>query len=563
MVRKVPRKDELVITFFQGNRTLAVAHLTTTDGLRPFRGRIRSGSMETHIQPKELMERIKRAKQIILIPDKATKALGRDLEALFPWSSPIWGNPCKFCLLRGRVNFPKKRIRYGLEQICMDCAKAQFTKEAQSKGWRASEAMVKHLGRILENSGDYDTAWRTISPDYDPERDSHLSLYDVIDQRTTKHRKIEIDEIVGLYEKPQIAEPFVRRLKDSGIETLLPVQATAIEKGLLKGKNLLVVSSTSSGKTLIAEMAAIPRALEGRKFFYLTPLVALANLRYSEFTYKYRDLGLVTAIKVGVGRIRTGNELKLNTDFEHADIVVGTYEGIEQVLRSGGARRLGDVGLIAVDEIQNLADEDRGSRLDGLIKKLRVLYPKAQFLHLSATVGNPSEIASSLGTKLVAYDERPVPLERHIIPISSPGQKIRLMSKLINREFRSISTEGYHGQTLIFTNSRRKCHELASALSTRSAPVSPYHSGLSYERRRAIESQFVRQRIAAVATTAALAAGVDLPASQVIFESLAMGMEWISPAEFHQMLGRAGRLGYHGSGRAMLLIEPGRSFSRA
>jgi len=42
-----------------------------------------------------------------------------------------------------------------------------------------------------------------------------------------------------------------------------------------------------------------------------------------------------------------------------------------------------------------------------------------------------------------------------------------------------------------------------------------------------------------VVTTAALAAGVDFPASQVIFESLTMGREWLSVSEFQQMQGRA------------------------
>ncbi len=563
LVRKAPKKDELVITFFRKGRVFGVAYLTVKDHLKPFRGRLRTNAIDSYIQPKKLMEAVRKARQIVLVPDDATRSMGPGLEALFPWSSPIWARPCKFCLLRGEVRFPKKPVKYGLDRICIDCAKSQFTKEAQSKGWRSSDAMIKHLGRILERAGDYDTAWRTISPEFDPDRDSNLSLYDVIEEKKAEHPVVGIEDIVGRYRDPERARAFVEKLKDLGIKFLLPVQIFAVEKGLLEGRSLLVVSSTSSGKTLIAEMAGVPQALSGMKFLYLTPLVALANLRYSEFVHKYKGLGLTTAIKVGVGRIRVGRDLKLNTDVERADIIVGTYEGIEQMLRSGAGKRLGEIGVVAIDEIQNLADEDRGSRLDGLIKKLRVLYPDAQFLHLSATVGNPEELSGKLGTSLILYDERPVPLERHVIPVSSPGQKIRLMGRMIRREFESRSPEGYRGQTIIFTNSRRKCHQIASTLSAPSARMSPYHSGLSYERRRTVEFQFIRQSIAGVVTTAALAAGVDLPASQVIFETLAMGMEWISPGEFHQMLGRAGRLGFHGSGRAVLLIEPGRSFSRA
>ena len=563
LVRKAAKKDELVFSLFRKSRIFATAYLTTKNDLRPFRCRLRVNDLDTYMQPKDFLASIKKAKQLVLVQDSATQGIRKELEVLFSGSHPVWDRPCRFCLLRGVVKFPRRPIRYGTDEICMECAKSQLIKEAQSRGWRVTDATIDYLGRILERTGDCDPAWRILSPDYDVEKDSHLSLYDVIQKKPSTQASMGIDEITRLYDDPENAEIFVRKLKETGIKSLLPVQVSAVEKGLLKGRNLLIVSSTSSGKTLIAEMAGIPRATSKRKFVYLTPLVALANLRYFEFTHKYRDLGLRTAIKVGVGRIRTGRKLKLNTNIQGSDIMVGTYEGVEQMLRSGSARQLGEIGVIAIDEIQNLADEDRGSRLDGLIKKLVVLCPSAQFLYLSATVGNPQELASKLRASLVLHDERPIPLERHVIPISAPGQKIRLMSSLIRKDFGSISTEGYKGQTIVFTNSRRKCHQLSSSLSTQSAPVQAYHSGLSYERRRATEAQFMEQRIAAVVTTAALAAGVDLPASQVIFETLAMGMEWITPTEFHQMLGRAGRLGFHGSGKAMMLIEPGRSFSRA
>ncbi|ESS09760.1 MAG: hypothetical protein A07HN63_00567 [uncultured archaeon A07HN63] len=49
---------------------------------------------------------------------------------------------------------------------------------------------------------------------------------------------------------------------------------------------------------------------------------------------------------------------------------------------------------------------------------------------------------------------------------------------------------------------------------------------------RMSRNSFLDQDLAAVVTTAALAAGVDFPASQVLFDSLAMGIEWLSVQEF-------------------------------
>jgi helicase len=66
----------------------------------------------------------------------------------------------------------------------------------------------------------------------------------------------------------------------------------------------------------------------------------------------------------------------------------------------------------------------------------------------------------------------------------------------------------------------------------------------------------------AVVTTAALGAGVDFPASQVIFDALAMGRDWLSVQEFNQMAGRAGRPDFHDLGKVVLLAEPGGSYSR-
>ena len=80
---------------------------------------------------------------------------------------------------------------------------------------------------------------------------------------------------------------------------------------------------------------------------------------------------------------------------------------------------------------------------------------------------------------------------------------------------------------------------------------------LSYAKKTKIEKDFLKQEMSTVVTTAALAAGVDFPASQVIFETLTMGNKWLTPNEFSQMLGRAGRPSYHDLGKVYLIPEIG------
>ena len=86
--------------------------------------------------------------------------------------------------------------------------------------------------------------------------------------------------------------------------------------------------------------------------------------------------------------------------------------------------------------------------------------------------------------------------------------------------------------------------------------------GCSPVDRRDVETRFLNGKLMAVVTTAALGAGVDFPASQVIFDALAMGRDWLSVQEFNQMAGRAGRPDYHDLGRVVILAEPGGSYSR-
>ncbi|MEN6292430.1 MAG: DUF5814 domain-containing protein, partial [Methanobacterium sp.] len=135
-----------------------------------------------------------------------------------------------------------------------------------------------------------------------------------------------------------------------------------------------------------------------------------------------------------------------------------------------------------------------------------------------------------------------------------------IMTKLARAEYKNVSKKGFHGQTIIFTNSRRKSHSIADYLTKRNIKAAAYHAGLSYSKKSKIEKDFANQKISTVVTTAALAAGVDFPASQVIFEALLMGNKWLSNNEFSQMLGRAGRPTYHDIGKVYLIPEVGRKY---
>ena len=462
---------------------------------------------------------------------------------------------CDYCAYEGNITIVNSAYsyKYHNQLICKDCAHDTIKQELKLQGF--DKKIFRNLKKTLEKTDDLEKTLSVLDPHFDPLKNRKLTLFDKT--RKSKHIIPPVD-----MKRLKIPKEFKNVLLNYGNTKLLPVQYLAIKEGLLKGEDLLVVSATGSGKTLVGELAGITQALKGKKFVFLTPLVALANQKYRDFKKKYSKLGLKVAIKVGRNRVKAKGELNLpDSDVSKADIVVATYEGIDYLLRNGNSNSLSNLGVVLIDEIHMIDDEDRGTRLNGLIKRVKHLYPKTQIIGLSATVKNPDFLADEFNMKLVEYSERPVPLERHLVYVRNEAQKRHIMQRLVKREFNTKSKKGFRGQTIIFTNSRRKTHQIANFLSNKHINAHAYHAGLSYYKKEKIEKDFDKGRISCVVTTAALAAGVDFPASQVIFDSLVMGNKWINPNEFAQMLGRAGRPSYHDRGIVYLLPEVGNDFA--
>jgi len=518
----------------------------TSKGPRPKRFMVISGGKELPKRPAEVLELLRLHNVTLAERDHSTareqKAF-QDLIALFEAYQISYDrvHVCGFCIGKRRykpvnANF----VRHEGERICMDCAQTELRRELSFRGF----AHYNHFYALLNKVRDLDRVIRFLDSGVDPD----LTLYDVLSRRAESYQSVPIDALN--------VDDRLKLLIKQRLSKLLPVQSIAVERGLLKGRDLLVVSATATGKTLIGELAGVNNVLHGKgKLLFVVPLVALANQKHSEFEGRYRSLGLSVSIRIGGSRIRTRDWVRAESDYS-ADILVGTYEGIDQVLRTNNAELLGKIGTIVVDEVHMLEDEERGSRLDGLISRLKALAPKSQRIYLSATVGNPHALARELGADLVEYEERPVPIERHLI-FAHEHEKLSIINKLVRYEIKRTSSKGYKGQSIIFTNSRARCHRISKALSAKSVP---YHGGLSYAERKKVETNFSNGRIDVVVTTAALGAGVDFPASQVIFESLAMGIDWLTVQEFHQMLGRAGRPDYHDVGKVVLLAEPDKKF---
>ena len=190
------------------------------------------------------------------------------------------------------------------------------------------------------------------------------------------------------------------------ITKLRPAQEKSIKKGLLEGKNLLVCTPTASGKTLIAELAALKSIIENKgKAVYIVPLKALASEKYRDFKRRY---GKAAKIALSIGEIDSADPY-----LAEYDLIIATAEKMDSLLRHN-APWVSGIATVIIDEIHLLNDHERGPTLEILLTILKQLLKNAQIIGLSATIGNAEELAEWLQADLVADDWRPVKLHKGI-----------------------------------------------------------------------------------------------------------------------------------------------------
>ncbi|MHC1588351.1 MAG: DUF5814 domain-containing protein, partial [Methermicoccaceae archaeon] len=507
---------------------------------------VRGEKIETR-DPKEAIELLRGASSIYMVGTSDHPHTARAMyEVLGAYQlMGMHAEVCRHCLAKDRIT-PEDGsfVRYGGERICFECAVHELELElAHTLSATRSSPAAKYMRSVLSRVRDLDAVLSQLKVEHVSDKLALVDVLEVVDARSD----MRVDELP--------LHPYLKEVLSREFDRLLPVQVMCIRAGLLDGKNLLVSSQTASGKTLVGEIAGVGNVLAGRgKLLFLVPLVALAHQKYDQLSARYKQL----SVSLVVGRTRVWTREDSHTEVRtgvDADVLVGTYEGVDNILRSGGD--IGEVGCVVIDEVHMLMDEERGHRLDGLIARLKYAHPDAQMLYLSATVGEPEVLARALEAQFVSYAHRPVPLKRYLI-LCPTQHKHRAIRRIVRAQWSTTSSKGYRGQTIVFTSSRKRCEYLAGLLSTPDMPVRAYHAGLPAKRRREVQRQFEQGVLTCVITTAALAAGVDFPASCVVFDTLMMGIKELSVGEFNQMLGRAGRPDYHDEGSVYLLVDPAR-----
>src|SRR5262249_42548856 len=191
-------------------------------------------------------------------------------------------------------------------------------------------------------------------------------------------------DLFGLLERFQARYPFP--LDDFQVEACRAIAA---------GQSVIVSAPTGSGKTLVAEFAILAALETGKRIAYTTPLKALSNQKFGDFT---RAFG-TDAVGILTGDVKVNPQGRL---------LVMTTEILRNMFYSGSLTGggLADLGWVVLDECHYMGDEGRGTVWEEIIVNAP---PDVRLVALSATVANVKEIADWIGI-----------VHRPIVPIYHP-----------------------------------------------------------------------------------------------------------------------------------------------
>jgi helicase len=389
-------------------------------------------------------------------------------------------------------------------------------------------------------------------------------------------------------------------LAKAGYDLLYPPQEDAIRSGVLEGKNLVLASPTASGKTLVAEMAALKSILErDGKVLYLTPLRALASEKYEDFQ-KYAQIEKAPGKRVRVA-VTSGDYDSSDFYLANYDVIISTNEKADSLLRHRSPW-ISDITVVVADEIHLITEADRGPTLEVVLTRLLKINTKLQVIALSATIKNAKEFGEWLEATPITTEWRPVPLREGVYydgQIQFKDGSSRLIPRADSNPVFDTALEVVKdgGQVLVFTETRRLAVEsgkkaaallrrtlakpdrrsleiaaqriLSTGERTRLGEVLAeqvlsgaafHHAGLPGGHRKIVEESFKTGRLKILSATPTLAAGVNLPARTVIISSYeryeaGYGRYPISVLEYKQFCGRAGRPRYDKFGEAVLIAR--------
>lgn len=340
---------------------------------------------------------------------------------------------------------------------------------------------------------------------------------------------------------------------DAAGTPLYPHQAEAAMEIMVGDNHVIAATPTGSGKSLIAVAGHLAALARGGRTYYTAPIKALVSEKFFDLVdlFGSANVGMVTG------------DVSINAD---APIICCTAEILaNQALREGAEL---DVDVVVVDEFHYYGDPERGWAWQAPLLEL----PQAQFVLLSATLGDVSFIASDLekrtgrGVTVLRNATRPVPLEFNYA-IESIGDLVerligqeRVPAYIVHPSQRgAISTATSLPRTLISKDQAARIVDFIGDFrfgtgfgktlsSLLRVGIGVHHAGMLPRYRRLVERLARAGLLPVICGTDTLGVGINVPIRCVVFTSLVkfdgVQQRHMNAREFHQIAGRAGRAGF-------------------
>jgi len=182
----------------------------------------------------------------------------------------------------------------------------------------------------------------------------------------------------------------IHLLKEKYGPDLLPIQEKAFkEHQILAGGNFIIFAVTSAGKTLVGEILSLFNAGKGKRVFYLVPTKALAEEKFEQFNEDYQKAGIKAVIST---HDRREFDQKIQEGNFHIAVIV--YEKLHALLVKN-PKLISEVGLIVIDELQYISEEERGAALEILLTKILLAPDAPQLVGLMAFLAQwPGEVVT-------------------------------------------------------------------------------------------------------------------------------------------------------------------------
>jgi superfamily II RNA helicase len=354
---------------------------------------------------------------------------------------------------------------------------------------------------------------------------------------------------------------FVDWASERGL-TLYPAQDEAIIE-IVSGANVILSTPTGTGKSLVAVAAHAASLSRGGRTYYTAPIKALVSEKFFALVdiFGAENVGMVTG------------DSSVNAD---APIVCCTAEILANLaLRQGPDA---PVDQVVMDEFHYYGEADRGWAWQVPL----LLLTRAQFILMSATLGDVEDIADDLSrrtgrpTARVTGVERPVPLhfEYARTPVHETVQELldtKQAPIYVVHFSQAAAMERAQALSSIRIIGREQRDEIAEAIGgfrfttgfgkTLSryvrAGIGVHHAGMLPRYRRLVETLAQRGLLRVICGTDTLGVGINVPIRTVLMTALTKydgtRMRQLSAREFHQIAGRAGRAGYDTAGTVVVM----------